>query len=850
MMRKVASLSASTITRVSRNLVDFRTIRTSAPSHDDFWLYGKSSSIGISRQQGSLPPARLQTQRALSRNTSTQTPSLERRLQRTKVETDMIFEREIPFRRSKGKDGNQSVLKRNTKLMDTRAEAKLQALSEAKVHADIISAKYFSQRQSGHVDADMKQLNEELSQCQHHLAQAYSQAIKYSSRIPNNPEATSVAETLLYEWMGKVLTGFRGDDSKAELHDGETASESAEFIMKNATMKKKLMVRTVHGIIPTLRSEHDARTQFSLDEKKHESMTIHNIPPPTSKDYINVLRAYSISKARRKGEQAEALIVNMLDLAETLAKCNDDAHNDLYTSWIKESIPNSKMFALTIKCYGGSTHKDSLDKIYLLNEVHDEFAQCCKDLIPGIFINDPYVLLHSIKALRNLQIEEERKKGWLTKLHEFVTDPNNKDYFVEEDKVNRIDSNINTENDEQVGSDFENASNPPDGNVGTDPNDMSSKKSSQIDVTSAYVTLIRLLARLRGEKSAASDARSILDRMHEVHKLMMIGSNDVDGTTNSIAFIDIRSNAYNLVLGLYKDSKNGEDATKAVELLGRMVDAGKKEEEERDGVPLPTHQSFEYAILSLAKMNDSSAAFKEAERLIALMEETEYLDRSVIVYNALLTLCSKVLYDKHELYDKAMDIFGKLNETTKLHSALAPTPETMSLVIKACALSQREDHEVVFGTATKIFSELIAQENDERSSLVVTDSCYYHMMRCTMAHMPGDAETRKERLEELFSQACRRGLCSSAILTFYRNNTSEEDYRLTVGQGRLADSWIANVTSPRALYTDGSSRGAGKNARRAGKSTSNWAKKQQLKEAQRKVNKDSKRVKKMLKNLQ
>lgn len=473
-------------------------------------------------------------------------------------------------------------------------------------------------------------------------------------------------------------------------------------------------------------------------------------------------------------------------------------------------------------------------------------------MIPGIFINDPYVLLHSIKALRNLQIDEERKKGdeWLTKLHEFVTDPDNKDYFAEDDKMKRVHSNMCTWNDERAGVDVKNPSHPTENDVATNLNEMSPTKTSQIDVTSAYMTLIRLLARLRGEKSAAADARRVLNRMHEVHKLMMIGSKDnVDDTVGSIAFIDIRSNAYNLVLGLYKDSKVTDDATNAVELLGRMIEATKKKEEERNGVPLPTHESFEYTILSLAKMNDSSAAIKDAERLITLMEETEDLGRSIIVYNALLTLCSKVFYDKSELYDKAMEILGKLNETSKLYPALAPTPETMSLIIKACALSQRDDHDVVFGTANTIFTELIAQEDDERSSLVVTDSCYYHMMRCVKIHMPGDADTRKERLEELFSQACRRGLCSSAILTFYRNNSSEEDYRLTVGKGRLADSWIANVTSPRALYTDGSSRGAGKNARRAGKSTSNWAKKQQLKEAQRKANKDSKRVRKLLKNL-
>lgn len=364
MIRKVAPWSSSAMTRASRHLVDSRAISISARLRDDSWLCGNSSSMEMNRLQGPLPHPRLQPHHVLShvigkyRSTSTQAPTIENKLQKTKVETDMIFERGIPVCRSKSIDGSQNVLKRNIQLMDTRADAKLQALSEAKVQTDIVKAKYFKRIQSGHSNADLKQLNEDLSQCQHHLAQAYSQAIKYSSRIPNNPEATSMAETLLYEWMGKVLAGFRGGDSDAEWYHRETTSESADSIMKNATMKKKSMARAIHGIIPTLQSNQHANSNFLSDEKAHQTMTMQIIPPPTSKDYINVLRAYSISKARRKGEQAEALIVNMLGLAETVARSSDDAHSDLAASWIKDNIPTSKMFALAIKCYGGSTRKN------------------------------------------------------------------------------------------------------------------------------------------------------------------------------------------------------------------------------------------------------------------------------------------------------------------------------------------------------------------------------------------------------------------------------------------------------------------------------------------------------------
>merc|ERR1719491_1051287 len=41
--------------------------------------------------------------------------------------------------------------------------------------------------------------------------------------------------------------------------------------------------------------------------------------PPSSFDYINVLRAYSMSKARRKGEQCEALMTTMMEVSRACA---------------------------------------------------------------------------------------------------------------------------------------------------------------------------------------------------------------------------------------------------------------------------------------------------------------------------------------------------------------------------------------------------------------------------------------------------------------------------------------------------------------------------------------------------
>lgn len=481
-----------------------------------------------------------------------------------------------------------------------------------------------------------------------------------------------------------------------------------------------------------------------------------------------------------------------------------------------------------------SAEKEANDQIDSLITINDEFAHASKDVVPGLFINDPYVMLHSIKSLRNFHLEGEKEKAqeWLVKLHEFVINPANKDYFSEEKKTN-----------------FNNTKGGSDGNSSDEEGSSSTQQpnTSQIDVTSAYQTVIRLYARLRGEKGVAAEARAVLDKMHAVYDVMVNGlKDDSDGSADSIAFIDIRSNPYDLVLGMYRDSKMADDATNAVELLSRMIESSKKDETDRHGVPLPTHQSFEFTILSLAKMAD---AIKEAERLISVMEESGYLERSILVYNALLTLCTKTLYGKSELYDKAMEILSKLDDASKTYPELAPNTETKSLIIKACAYCGRKGNEEVLATANQIFSELVAQEEDEKSAKIITDACYYHMMLCSANIMTGNEESKKDRIEELFSQACQRGLCSNAVLTLFRNSTTEEDYQLTVGRGRLADNWIVNVTSPKALYTDSSTKGAGKNAKRHGKSTSGWAKKQKQKETQRKINKDSKRVKKMLRKM-
>ena len=793
----------------------------------------------------------------------------------------------LPLQRSGNKKGK--LTNERTHGFDDRAQAKLTALHNAKRMADDARGAYLSSTPTDMGGIPIEDLHEKWNISEQKLAHAYSQAVKYTSRIAKNETATKMAERLLYEWVDRFMKPF-GDSAVWEVEDDD--KDEVTGVASKMYVGKKWMVRSVNKVVPRLISsssesnlQQDDGTEV-LDAPSSTSFHEVRIPPPTSKDYINLLRAYSVSKARRKGQQSEALMKNMMRLANTLAHYYDednedwseDRVNDIgmvpvvndhdgkvtkqWMAWVNESIPNSKVFSLAIKCHAGSTRSESFERIVTLNTIHDSFAECCQSHIPGMYKDDPYVLFHSIKALKNLQRKEEWDLGrlWLDRLHKFVTNPENVEYslgYVKDHQQQPKDLDETTDDEEEEKPSQE----------GETPVVV---YSQTIDVTAAYTSMIRLMAKLRGKKGVAQDTREILNRMHEVHDISVNGlvKDDEEPQTDlidenneenkplvsikKIAVVDIRSNAYNLVLRLYKDSKTEEDTTKAIDLLEQMIDAGKKAPEDRGGVPLPTEQSFEFAILSLVNMSDADKAFEEAERLIQTMQEQEYLDSTVDVYNAFITVCNRQLFGKAELYDKAINILNTMNEISKTNPKVSPSPETVALVMKACCLSEHDDHEKVLKTATDLFSQLKEQETDDKSAVALSERAYYNMMKCIDMHMiegPDNVGAKQEMIEELFSEACQRGLCSADVLAFFRNAVSEEDYVLTVGKGRLADHWIANIRGPRALYTDGSSGGAGKHARRKGKSTSDYVKKQRVKDSQRDRRKADKKAKKFYKKL-
>uniref|UniRef100_A0A7S4SN70 Uncharacterized protein n=1 Tax=Ditylum brightwellii TaxID=49249 RepID=A0A7S4SN70_9STRA len=196
---------------------------------------------------------------------------------------------------------------------------------------------------------------------------------------------------------------------------------------------------------------------------------------------------------------------------------------------------------------------------------------------------------------------------------------------------------------------------------------------------------------------------------------------------------------------------------------------------------------------------------------------------SPTVHNALIELCNKSTVDRSALLDMSLEIMKKIEEFSVTFPTAGPNEETWAQVLKTCSYTRGDEAmlEKALTTANDIFAKL----EDNQTQLKMTDKCYFHMMKCVVNLTPDEDESHK-RLVQLFSDAGEKGFVSANVLRVFKNNVSDEEFEKTVGEGRLADKWVANVTSGKALYTDGTMGGAGKHAFRKGKSTSGWAKKQ------------------------
>ena len=245
--------------------------------------------------------------------------------------------------------------------LDDRARAKLAALATAKEEA---------QRARESHDYDAIELRARRELAGRELARAYSQAIKYASRLTRSESATRVAARLMHEWMD-AFTGPLGGSTAARLAYDDV-DDDGEAVADATYLNRKWTVRTAHEIAERLSASK--KLVVVVDDVAAVPPWM---PPPSRGDYVNLLRAFSASKARSKGLRCEALMGNMMTLADAVSRryggdvdevrtMTDDAEDfgmewvasgdggdegrtERWRTWVKESIPNSKVFALAIK---------------------------------------------------------------------------------------------------------------------------------------------------------------------------------------------------------------------------------------------------------------------------------------------------------------------------------------------------------------------------------------------------------------------------------------------------------------------------------------------------------------------
>lgn len=393
--------------------------------------------------------------------------------------------------------------------------------------------------------------------------------------------------------------------------------------------------------------------------------------------------------------------------------------------------------------------------------------------------------MHSIKSIKNLKQNEKTLEGWFTRLHSFVLDKSNASY-------NGHNRNTNT---------------------------VANEKNEKIDLTGTYNTILRGYAK-EGQVEAAN---RVLSQMHELCNYNECSKKD---GFNCISTIDVRTNAYNLVLGTCRKQK---DVPLAIEILNRMIESMSISDKSVSAIPLPDNQSFASVIGSLTMMADMNASKTIAENFIVAFEKSVKEDKvapSTNVHNAYINLLSCHFGHRNDLIPMCNAIVNKMTTLAMKIPEMKPDTSTYLALLKACSNGNGDAQAKIerIKIARDIFNEMKDGEKGE-----LTDKSFQFMMKCVS--YVTDEEERTEEIINLFDMASKLGFVSAEVLKLLKQNVSAEEFSAIVGRGRLADNWIANVTSAAVKYTDFTNGGANKNARRKGKSTSNWEKKQRERKA-------------------
>jgi hypothetical protein len=159
------------------------------------------------------------------------------------------------------------------------------------------------------------------------LSDAYSKAIKYTARLRSKDTALR-SRVLLDEMISR--------------HG--ISSESWLFSLKSHGAGNEIEIhdKAISQMIETFKFDDNGTVVNNSEDWKEQNLIMSTaIPPPTKRDYHNIIHSWASSKAKKKGLHAETLLWRMMELST------------LHPGYF--DFPDSRTFALVIKCYAGST---------------------------------------------------------------------------------------------------------------------------------------------------------------------------------------------------------------------------------------------------------------------------------------------------------------------------------------------------------------------------------------------------------------------------------------------------------------------------------------------------------------
>jgi hypothetical protein len=784
--------------------------------------------------------------------------------------------------------------------LDHRAKAKLLRLSEQKraIHRtlrELKKAVAAAADEDGDIDVETSKITLEhtLKTQSEELAKAYSQAIHYVARTKEEDSA-SYAHRLLEEWIeqcgvpqyeykyldnGHVKKDKDDDNKKKDGVEGKIIQANSPTQKPTPKDKVKELLKSFNPVAALAKSKPIPDKVKALPNTTFAA----SLPRPEARSFHHVLLAYSDSKLRQKGFRAEQILIRMAEVSWW--------YPDDFASTCR---PESKTFAIVAKAWSGTTHQDALDHIEVLHTLHDQFV---KHNVEGfVSPSDPFLLIHSLKTKSlHQQLHRQRQavacRTWLEQLHAIALEhADNGKKAVGQNKHNGEEPASVQDSSTSVGD--------------TVP-------ATPLDLTGTYMTALRGYARASRIPNGFGGYKQAFRTLRKIEHLDQLSKKSEQA--RQAYQIELKPNTYELILSCCIASKHPGSALSLMkELVAKHKQAtldSFSNENISDQSPL-SETCFAHALQSMKHGEPTDENLKAGvqwllEEMISFYasgaddSDKDSSTPSPVAFHALLDLYCKWYSQDATLMSRVQSVIQQMKELAKTANveSLKPDVKAKALVLKACSLAKNTHPEESMAVARSTLDSLEEEEKQLKQNLM-TDEVYYYYMKCIMpkdeaiqtvadsgkgdffkllsqvetTFDDGDDEDEGEEgnseeeasenergasdpdeqaseIVHVFRACAKRGLVNSNVLSVLRSSLSDQDYTKIVGNGRLPSHWVRNVTSGKALYTDGKMGGAGKNARRKGKSTSDWKKKQQTKEENLHEKIAKKRVKKAVKQM-